>query len=699
MINPLSLKKLAMTLTIAAIFSQPALAAQLTHNLASSAAANITALQTAITNMPVGDTMVVTGTTSVNFTLNVEENKTVLFTAAGTAVTITLNGSGTFILSSTIAFPITVPSGSGVNVIINSTAGAINFASGNTGGSLTVNDGTISSIITKYGTGNMIVNGGTIDNTINLYDSGNLTVNRGFLYRINANGTGNITLSGGTVSNTISIGTGNIIVNGGTVSSTITLSSGNAGITLNSGAISSVSVSSGNSGNIILNGGRASSINLNSGSTGNLTIDGVTLSGTITMNGSGDLTINSGTISTISGNNGIINVNGGRLNTSLTGTVNFSGGTINSYSGSGLNMTGGVITGTVTQTGNLDIKGGRINGAISVTDGNFIASGSTEINNSITASNNVTISGNVKVNNMSGTAIATNGQGSIVTINGAGVEINGQTGVAVSSSTAKVNVSNGKLFGSVIGIETLGRTAEVNVTGGKVSTASGVAIYTHGSHAKVTATAGSVQSGAGGLSISSTGQNSTVSVGGVAVVFGFGPAILGASNVIDNPTFSAPTELGMVIAFDEVQSLRSYVKGETTDLITLPENKAKWEQGALADGIDYENSTNTGFIEIPNVSVLAKTTNPGDGPVTDPGDDTTPTILPQLAAHSVNATTMGKNIVLQNLPQNAKVQVYSLNGKQIHSYNSENSQILRIPVQTGVYIVKINKQTMRVAVK
>jgi len=56
-------------------------------------------------------------------------------------------------------------------------------------------------------------------------------------------------------------------------------------------------------------------------------------------------------------------------------------------------------------------------------------------------------------------------------------------------------------------------------------------------------------------------------------------------------------------------------------------------------------------------------------------------------------------IELSNLPLNAKVDVYNLQGKQIYSTHSENSQILRIPVQTGMYIVKIGTQTIRAVVR
>jgi hypothetical protein len=51
-------------------------------------------------------------------------------------------------------------------------------------------------------------------------------------------------------------------------------------------------------------------------------------------------------------------------------------------------------------------------------------------------------------------------------------------------------------------------------------------------------------------------------------------------------------------------------------------------------------------------------------------------------------------IMLENLPRNAKVEMYNLLGEQIYLGNSGNSKILKIQVQTkGIYLVKINNQT------
>ncbi|MCL2207301.1 MAG: InlB B-repeat-containing protein, partial [Fibromonadales bacterium] len=78
----------------------------------------------------------------------------------------------------------------------------------------------------------------------------------------------------------------------------------------------------------------------------------------------------------------------------------------------------------------------------------------------------------------------------------------------------------------------------------------------------------------------------------------------------------------------------------------------------------------------------------------------TPVKLSQIATGNIHAYAINKTIMLENLPANAKVQVYDLKGKQVSFSNSGNSQILRIPVQTkGIYFVKTGNQILRVPVK
>jgi hypothetical protein len=80
--------------------------------------------------------------------------------------------------------------------------------------------------------------------------------------------------------------------------------------------------------------------------------------------------------------------------------------------------------------------------------------------------------------------------------------------------------------------------------------------------------------------------------------------------------------------------------------------------------------------------------------------NTTPIRLPQIATGNIRVQSTANAIVLENLPKNAKVELYNLQGKQIYSTHSENSQILKIQVQTkGIYVMKTSNQIMRVVVR
>jgi hypothetical protein len=88
-------------------------------------------------------------------------------------------------------------------------------------------------------------------------------------------------------------------------------------------------------------------------------------------------------------------------------------------------------------------------------------------------------------------------------------------------------------------------------------------------------------------------------------------------------------------------------------------------------------------------------------------EDTSPIRLPQIASKNILAHTASNAIILQNLPQGAKVEVYNLQGKQVYlgnfenSKNSENSG--QIQVAKGMYVVKISfgseKQILHIAVR
>jgi hypothetical protein len=113
--------------------------------------------------------------------------------------------------------------------------------------------------------------------------------------------------------------------------------------------------------------------------------------------------------------------------------------------------------------------------------------------------------------------------------------------------------------------------------------------------------------------------------------------------------------------------------------------------------IKADGSTETlssGSTEIPSSS------SNGNPSSSSSDDDNTPIRSPQLANAKIHAYATANHIVIENLPPNAKVQVYNLQGKLMYSTTSP----LKIPVQTkGMYIVKTTsggeKKMLRVVVK
>jgi len=71
-----------------------------------------------------------------------------------------------------------------------------------------------------------------------------------------------------------------------------------------------------------------------------------------------------------------------------------------------------------------------------------------------------------------------------------------------------------------------------------------------------------------------------------------------------------------------------------------------------------------------------------------------PIRMPQIAANGIRVYTVGNSIMLQNMPKNAKMQVYNLSGELVQGSD------MSVDVQAkGIYIVKVGKQTLRVIVR
>jgi hypothetical protein len=102
---------------------------------------------------------------------------------------------------------------------------------------------------------------------------------------------------------------------------------------------------------------------------------------------------------------------------------------------------------------------------------------------------------------------------------------------------------------------------------------------------------------------------------------------------------------------------------------------------------------------LPSSSSTTPSSSSGGGSSSS-SDDGTPIRLPQVANGPLFVYASGNDIVLQNLPSNAKIGVYNLQGKQVYLGNSGNSQTLQIAVRTkGMYIVKAGTEKFRIVVR
>jgi endo-1,4-beta-D-glucanase Y len=89
----------------------------------------------------------------------------------------------------------------------------------------------------------------------------------------------------------------------------------------------------------------------------------------------------------------------------------------------------------------------------------------------------------------------------------------------------------------------------------------------------------------------------------------------------------------------------------------------------------------------------------GSGESSSSGGGTNPITISKIAKGPVRIHAISNAIVLENLPGNAKIEVYNLRGKLVYSqFSTLNSQF--IPIQTkGLYIAKVNKEVLYVPVK
>jgi hypothetical protein len=315
-----------------------------------------------------------------------------------------------------------------------------------------------------------------------------------------------------------------------------------------------------------------------------------------------------------------LDINGGTISgsitpTSATAVVSINGGTVNSsITANNIVVKGGVTGGSISASENLVITGGVINGEINAYK-DINVSGKTQIYNKIKAYGNVNISGGVYVEVSGGNAIEILGPKSkVILSDSATVKSSSGKGIFGNGSEAAVEIKGKSSIdaGSGNAISLTGVKGTVKVAGGTVKTTTGTAIYMHGEQCTTTVSAGRVEATTG-TAIYSTGAQSKVTVSG-GTVFSYSSSLTGQANsVIVNMNFSEPTGSGAVLAWDEAASLRSYLRGESADILSLPAaTNKKWDKGMSADGIDYANGANVGFIEIPEVLVSKRAATSGN---------------------------------------------------------------------------------------
>jgi hypothetical protein len=132
--------------------------------------------------------------------------------------------------------------------------------------------------------------------------------------------------------------------------------------------------------------------------------------------------------------------------------------------------------------------------------------------------------------------------------------------------------------------------------------------------------------------------------------------------------------------------------------IVAPSQSSSSSLQSSSSSVPSSSSIQSSSSAIPSSSSSAN--NPSSSSSSKPSSSSngsTPIRLPQIANGKILAQATGNAILLQNLPQGAKIEAYNLQGKRIYFGNSGNSQTLKIQVQTkGMYIVKVGREILKV---
>jgi hypothetical protein len=351
---------------------------------------------------------------------------------------------------------------------------------------------------------------------------------------------------------------------------------------------------------------------------------------------------------------------------------------------SSLEMTEGSVANTSNGNAIKSISGS----SVSISGGTVLATTSAAIYSSWDAGL-VTISGTAKITsagfNSATIYIASYGDNPSLLVTGGIIENTAEIlGSAIYNEySGEINISGGEIKAAgahCSAVDNYG-SGTVNISGGTLSSDDWT-IYNQGT-GTINISGGTilVKDGYDGYVVYNNWQASIILTGGL--VFAYGASI---EDIIDGD-YDATEGNAVIVAWDKAANNTIYAENASNDIAKFPATAtAVWD---LRGGIAYANGTNTGFLEIEGVTVEAEPTDP--------------IRHSQIASGNIRVQATTNAIVLENLPRNAKVEVYNLQGKQVYSTTSHSplaTSHLKIGVQTkGIYIVKASTQTMRVAVR
>jgi len=416
---------------------------------------------------------------------------------------------------------------------------------------------------------------------------------------------------------------------------------------------------------ISLDGNANAAIQIGSSSTTSGTVINVN-GGSVISIGTG-FAINDGAGTALINNNTKINVTAGVVtaggnsaihSTGIRSAVVASGGILSNSAGNNLNPVidmVGDISGAAPPSYNITIGGTTVvqsssaNGYTLQSKGNILVQGNalvTAVNgraiNLVGLDSTALVAGGVIETTGNGTAIST-ATTNVETVTRASVQVTGGTvtsenghAINITGIDSKVTVSGGLVktaSASNHAINASGAGATIEVSGSAVVSAeNGDAIRSAAANGSAVSVSGSAKvSSVNGRAIQANGAGAGVTISGPSQVYvlNTGNAIrctngtvtlnsgfifaygTNASSVINSPHIVVPSIYAFVIAWNEVLSPKIYAQGtgpslnpDLYDTLSAGYNNYFWyNHPTLGGGINYSWGTNTGFFQIPEVSI------------------------------------------------------------------------------------------------